>query len=584
MNNNLPQWDLSDLYPSQDSHEVKSDISLLENATKDFKNNFYHKIAQASADLLLKSIQEYEKISQISGRLMSFAYLCYAKNLSDPKNISFYQNISEKINQFMTNLVFYDIEINQISDKNLEKLLAHSTQLKSYQPFLRDVRNFRQHNLDENLEKLFLEKSTTSRSAWVRLFDETLADLKFPYDKKDLSCSEIFNLLSNKDEKIRAKAAQSIGETLKKNSKIFAFITNILAKDKSISDQWRSYQTPISSRNLSNFIEDEIVENLIATVKDNYPKISHRYYKIKAKILGKTTLANHDRNAPLSTSEKNIPWSQAVDLVLKSYGEFSPKLRQLGQKFFDNNWIDAKVTKGKDSGAFAHPTVTNVHPYLMLNYQGKVRDVMTLAHELGHGVHQYLARKQGDLMAGTPLTLAETASVFGEQLTFQNILKTADSQNDKKIIICNKIEDMINTAIRQVAFLEFEKKIHYQRKSGEISLEKICQFWLEVQQESLGDIFKFDENYKYYWSYIPHFIHSPFYVYSYAFGECLVNSLYATYKNGLCNFEEKYFKMLQAGGTLHHKELLTPFDIDISKKEFWQRGLDIISDYIDMVE
>jgi oligoendopeptidase F len=584
MNNNLPQWDLSDLYPNQYSQEIKSDISLLEKSIKDFKNKFYKKIASCSGNFLLKSIQDYEKINQISGRLISFAYLQYAKNLSESKNISFYQDISEKINQLTTNLVFYEIELNQISDENLQKLFGESEKLKFYQPFLRDVRAFRKHNLCEEIEKLFLEKSSTSRNSWIRLFDETMADLKFPYEKKQLSCAEIFDLLSDKDEKIRAKASDSIGNTLKENSKIFAFITNVLAKDKSITDNWRSYKSPISSRNLSNFIEDEVVENLLTSVKENYPKISHRYYKIKAKILGKKKLTNHDRNAPLLTSEKNIPWSKAVELVLKSYGEFSPKLRQLGQKFFDNSWIDAKVTKGKDSGAFAHPTVTNAHPYLMLNYQGKVRDVMTLAHELGHGVHQYLARKQGDLMAGTPLTLAETASVFGEQLTFQNILKTADNQQEKKIIICNKIEDMLNTAVRQVAFLEFEKKIHHERQKGEIPLEKICQFWIEVQKESLGDIFEFDENYKYYWSYIPHFIHSPFYVYSYAFGECLVNSLYATYKNGLPNFEEKYFTMLEAGGTLHHKDLLDPFNIDISKKEFWQKGLDVISGYIDMVE
>jgi oligoendopeptidase F len=333
-------------------------------------------------------------------------------------------------------------------------------------------------------------------------------------------------------------------------------------------------------------VEDEIVEILTKKVKENYKNISHRYYKIKAKILGLKKMDYFDRNAPLSKiDDEIIPFKNAKKLVLDAYQEFSPKMREIGEIFFDKNWIDAKVIKGKDSGAFSHPCVPCVHPYILMNYQGKIRDVMTLAHELGHGVHQYLAAKQGYFMSSTPLTLAETASVFGEQLTFQKILKNEKDEKKKKLIIANKVEDMINTVIRQIAFLEFEKKVHENRKNGEISLENLCNFWMEIQKESLGSAFKFDDEYKYFWLYIPHFIHSPFYVYSYAFGDCLVNSLYGIYKSGkIKNFEEKYIEMLSLGGVKHHKEMLEPFNLSIDNEEFWQSGLDVIIGYIDELE
>ncbi len=581
---NLPVWDLTDFYPNINSAEVKTDLKKAESDSKSFSKKYKNKISKLNGDDFAKAIIQYEKISEIMGQLGSFAYLNYAGDLSNPKNTSFYQNTSEKLNEISTHLVFFDLEINQLSDQKISSLLKESKSLKKYQPYLRDVRVFKKHQLSEELEKLMLEKSSSAATAWSRLFDETINNLKFPYLGKNLNSSEIFNLLGNKDEKIRREAAKIIGKILGDNSKILAYITNILAKDKSINDKWRNFSKPISSRNLSNFIEDEIVDNLTNTVKKNYKDISHRYYKIKAKILGKKKLHYSDRNAPMTTKEDIISWEEAKEIVLSSYNSFSPKLANLGKKFFDNNWIDVPVRDGKDSGAFAHPTVPSIHPYLMLNYQGKVRDVMTLAHELGHGVHQLLAGKQGNLMAGTPLTLAETASVFGEQLTFQEILRREPNKQKRKIIIAGKVEDMINTAVRQIAFLEFERKIHDERKKGEIPLETICKFWMEVQTESLGNIFEFDEEYKYYWSYIPHFIHSPFYVYSYAFGECLVNSLYGAYKKHPSGFEEKYFAMLEAGGTLHHKELLAPFGLSASDPKFWQMGLDVIISYINELE
>lgn len=581
---NLPKWDLTDFYQNIDDKNIELDFKNLKIRSAKFTKDYKGKISSLSGDDLYYAIKENEEISEYFGKISSFSYLNYASDMLDQKNTAFYQNSSDKISEISKDLVFFELEINKISETNIEKLYNESEKLKKYKPFLRDVRIFKKHQLKEDIEKILLEKKSTGSSAWNRLFDETINNMKFPYDNKELNSSEIFNLLSSKEQETRKKSAKIIGETLGKNIRLFSFITNILAKDKNINDNLRNFKRPISSRNLNNFIEDEIVDNLALVVKENYKNISHRYYKIKAKLLGLEKMHYSDRNAPLSMDENLTSWEDAKKIVFDAYNNFSPELAKIGQRFFDNNWIDVGVRNGKDSGAFAHPTIPSVHPYLLLNYQGKVRDIMTLAHELGHGIHQILSSNQGYFMSGTPLTLAETASVFGEQLTFQEILKRENDPNRKKIIIASKVEDMINTVIRQIAFLEFERKVHDERKKGEIATEKLCEFWMEVQKESLGDIFIFDNEYKYYWSYIPHFIHSPFYVYSYAFGDCLVNSLYACYKNGLENFEKKYLKMLEAGGTLHHKDLLSPFGLDASKPEFWQNGLDIISGYIDQLE
>jgi oligoendopeptidase F len=583
---NVPTWNLSDFYSSINDKKIAADLKKISVDAKKFEQNFAGKVTKLNAAQLADSIKQYEKVAELIGKISSYSYLIYAGDLSNSDNLAFYQNISEKLSEYETSLIFFTLELNKISDKILAKFFKESAALKKYQPFIRDVRAFKKHELSQELEKFSLEKSSSGRSAWVRLFDETVNNLKFTYRKKTLNSQEIFNLLSNADEKVRKDAAKAIGKTFQENIKIFAYITNVLAKEKSVEDQWRNFDKPISSRNLSNFVEDEVVDILVSKVKENYKNISHRYYKIKAKILGKKTMNHWDRNAPLSKDEnKIVSWKDAKDLVLSAYEEFDPKMKKLGEQFFEKNWIDAQVRNGKDSGAFSHSTVPSVHPYILMNYQGKVRDIMTLAHELGHGIHQCLAKKQGALMCGTPLTLAETASVFGEQLTFQKILKNEKDEKKKSLIIANKIEDMINTAVRQIAFLEFERKIHDERKNGEISLEKICAFWMEVQKESLGPIFKFDEEYKFFWSYIPHFIHSPFYVYSYAFGDCLVNSLYGVYKKGnIKNFEAKYLEMLESGGTKHHKEMLEPFGLNAKDPKFWQAGLDVIIDYIDQLE
>jgi len=587
MDEKLPNWDLSSLYSATDAPEIKADVEKARNTAKAFARCYADKIENISADELLTAITEYEKLSDLLGKLGSYAQLIYASNMTDPQSASFYQNISEELTDISTQTLFFTLAINRIDDAVLAKLLAESSALAKYQPWLRDVRALRPYQLADELEKLLHEKSITGHAAWSRLFDETLAQMKFPLDGKKLSSAEILDLLSSPDGEMRRKAAKVFGKKLGEQIHVFALITNIIAKDKAIEDNWRKFPLPISSRNVANQVEDEVVSALLDTVKRNYSNLSHRYYKFKAGWLGKEKLEYWDRNAPLpQDDDSKYSWEEAKSTVLDAYGAFSPRLQAIGKRFFDENWIDVPVRPGKSPGAFAHPTVPSAHPYLLLNYQGKTRDVMTLAHELGHGVHQVLSAKQGALMADTPLTLAETASVFGEQLVFQNILANEKNPARRRILIAGKVEDMLNTVVRQTAFCEFERVVHEQRKKGELTSEALGKIWMKVQKDSLGSAFNFSREYRNYWAYVPHFIHTPFYVYAYAFGDCLVNALYATYlkekaAGNAASFEQKYLTMLEAGGTLRHKELLAPFNIDITKPDFWQQGLDIISGYID---
>lgn len=581
----LPEWDLSDFYLSPQAPTVSKDFKQAEKLCATFKKNYSGKVIKLSGASLTKAIKDYEAIQELLGKLGSYASLLFAKNMLAPENSQFYQNTSEKITTLSSQILFFTLDINKIPEKEMKAKLKDKA-LAKYTPWLRDLRALKPYQLSDDLEKLLLEKQVSGRAAWNRLFDETIASLKFPYNGKELSEAEIFELMSHKDEKVRKAASQSIGEVFKKNASLFTLITNTLAKDKEIEDNWRGFKRPISSRNASNCIEDEVVDALISAVKKSYPQLSHRYYKLKAKWLGKKQLESWDRNAPLpGDDDTKYSWNEAKELVLSSYANFSPTLAKHGKVFFDKPWIDAAITPGKTPGAFAHPCVPSVHPYLLVNFIGKSRDVMTLAHELGHGVHQVMAAKQGTLMSDTPLTLAETASVFGEQLTFQEMLRREKNPARRKRLLASKIEDMLNTVVRQVAFCDFERRVHDARKSGELTTDQICQIWLDVQRESLGPALKLEGDYGYFWTYIPHFIHTPFYVYAYAFGDCLVNSLYAVYQGGkVKDFQKKYLTMLEAGGTLRHKELLAPFGLDASKPTFWQQGLDIISGMIDELE
>ena len=580
----LPQWNLNDLYPGRDSAELRRDLERSERDAAAFRNQYEGKLATLSGAALGGAITAYERLQDTLGRIMSYASLVYAGDMSDPEIGRFFQNMQERVNAISTVLLFFTLEINRIDDAALSDKLK-SPELAHYAPWLRDTRAFRPHQLSDDIEKLLHEKYVAGRAAWTRLFDETVAGLRFPIDGKQLSSAEALHLLSDRDPDKRKRAAKSIGEVFGRNVRLFALVTNTLAKDKEIEDRWRSFKRPISSRNLSNFVEDEVVDALISAVRGAYPTLAHRYYRLKAKWFGVDTLPYWDRNAPLPEQEDRIiPWAEAERTVLEAYHAFSPDLAAIGRRFFEKSWIDAPARPGKSPGAFAHPTVPSAHPYLLLNYLGKTRDVMTLAHELGHGVHQVLAAPQGALMADTPLTLAETASVFGEMLTFQAMLKAETDPKRRKTMLASKVEDMLNTVVRQIAFVEFERRVHDERREAELTAERICDIWLAVQRESLGPALRFDDSYRYYWSYIPHFIHSPFYVYAYAFGDCLVNSLYAVYEDAHQGFAERYLDMLRAGGTLRHRELLAPFGLDASDPGFWSKGLAIVSGFIDELE
>ena len=580
----LPTWDLTDLYPGVDSPELAADLERMDRAAKAFGERLRGRVAEQDGDALGAAIAEYEAIDEVLGRIMSFAYLVYAGDMSNPENGRFLQTMQEKVTAISTHLLFFTLEINRIEEAALETKLEVPA-LAHYAPWLRDVRAFRKHQLSDELERLLHEKSVAGRSAWVRLFDETMAALRFPIGGKEMSSAEALHCLTEPDAALRREAAECVGRVLGDNVRLFAHITNTLAKDKEIEDNWREFERPWSSRNLSNHVEDEVVDALVASVTEAYPRLSHRYYAMKAKWMGGDRLDYWDRNAPLpDDDDRIIPWQEATGLVLDAYGRFSADLAATGKRFFDNAWIDAPTRPGKSPGAFAHPTVPSAHPYLLLNYLGKTRDVMTLAHELGHGVHQVLAGDQGALMANTPLTLAETASVFGEMLTFRSLLDAESDPKRRKILLANKVEDMLNTVVRQTAFYQFEQKVHDERRNGELSAEKLAEIWMSVQGESLGPALRFDDAYGVFWSYIPHFVHSPFYVYAYAFGDCLVNSLYAVYQDAEDGFAEKYLDMLRAGGTLRHKELLAPFGLDATDPTFWQRGLAVIGGFVDELE
>jgi oligoendopeptidase F len=580
----LPSWDLADLYPSPDSAAIEADFTAAEQAAKQFAAAYAGRLGQLSGEALGAAIAEYEQIEERLGRIMSYAQLLFSGDSTDAKIGRFYQTANERVTAISTHLLFFTLELNRLDDALLEQKLA-SPAAARWRPWLRDLRVFRPHQLSDEVEKLLHEKEVTGRSAWSRLFDETVAAMRIPVGGDSLTVSAALNKLSDPDRNVREAVARAVGETFGANIRLFSLITNTLAKDKEIIDIWRHYPRPGSYRNRANMVEDEVVDALVAAVTADFPRLSHRYYTMKAKWLGLPKLQHWDRNAPLpEDDDRTIPWGDATERVLTAYHAFSPELANIGRRFFERPWIDATLRPGKASGAFAHPTVPSAHPYILLNYHGRTRDVMTLAHELGHGVHQVLAGDQGYLMSGTPLTLAETASVFGEMLTFRALLDAESDARRRRIMLAAKVEDMLNTVVRQIAFYRFETLLHDERRGGEILPERIGELWLAVQGESLGPAFEFTPDYAVFWSYIPHFIHTPFYVYAYAFGDCLVNALYATFQSGHPGFAAKYLEMLRAGGSKRHRELLAPFGLDASDPAFWKRGLDVIAGFIDELE
>src|SRR5919201_893569 len=517
----LPEWNLADLYAGLDDPQVKRDLDRGAAESLAFEQAYKGKLAALADDpaagaALAAAVKRYEALDDLLGRLTSYAGLLHAGDTVDPARAKFYADVQERVTAASTHLLFFTLELNRLDDAKLESAMQDGA-LAHYRPWIEDVRKDKPYQLEDRVEQLFHEKSVTGYSAWNRLFDETIASLRFKVAGKSLAIEPTLNLLQDPRGPMRKAAAQALAKTFAENLRTFALVTNVLAKDKEISDRWRGFADVADRRHLANRVEPEVVQALVEAVRAAYPRLSHRYYALKARWFGKKRLPHWDRNAPLpAVATRTIGWREAQATVLDAYGAFSPKMAAIAERFFKNDWIDAPVRPGKAPGAFSHPTVPSAHPYVLLNYQGRRRDVMTLAHELGHGVHQVLAAPNGALMASTPYTLAETASVFGEMLTFKKLLAKADRKQRKAMLVA-KVEDMINTVVRQIAFYTFERKVHTERRSGELTVERLNALWLEVQQESLGPAIELKSGYEIFWVYISHFVHRPFYVYAYAF-------------------------------------------------------------------
>ena len=582
----MPVWNLDDLYPGCQSAAVQGDLASARSQATALQQRWQGKLTSADGSQLAEAVRSYESLSDTLGRLGAYAGLLYAADTSNPAYAKFYGDIQEQLTQITTSLIFFELELNQIDDAALARALE-TPALAHYKPWLDDLRREKPYQLEEKLERVFHEKSITSRASWNRLFNETMTALKFEVagEKEPLALEPTLNLLLSPDETCRRAAAEALGKVFKENIRLFTLITNTLAKDKEISDRWRGFKDVADSRHLANRVEGPVVDALVEAVRGAYRDTSHRYYAMKARWLGKDRLAYWDRNAPLPDQpQRLVTWHEAQSIVLDAYAGFAPDMAKIARRFFDGAWIDAPVRDGKSPGAFSHPTVPSSHPYILMNYQGKPRDVMTLAHELGHGVHQVLAAPLGPLLAPTPLTLAETASVFGEMLTFRALLDATTDPKERKALLAQKTEDMINTVVRQIAFYTFERHVHEERRAGELTSDRLGEIWMQVQGDSLGPAIDLSEGYENFWCYVPHFVHSPFYVYAYAFGDCLVNSLFGLYREAHPGFVAKYFAMLEAGGSKHHSELLAPFGLDASQRAFWQKGLSVISGMIDELE
>lgn len=584
----MPEWDLSDLYIAMDAAEVARDLGSAATEARRMKDAYQGKLAALASDAkkLAEALTAYEELSDLMGKLGSYAGLLYAANQTEPARAKFYGDISENLTRISTDLIFFELELNQIDEAKLASVLDEAP-MKRFKPWVEDLRKEKPYQLDERIEQLFTEKAQTGRAALNRLFSETMSSLRFPVEgePEPLALEATLNLLSDPAEPRRRKASEAMAKVFQANIRLFTLITNTLAKDKEISDRWRGFKDVADSRHLANRVDGPVVDALVESVRDAYPRLSHRYYAMKAKWLGMARLSHWDRNAPLPDKPERIfTWAEAEKIVLDAYGAFAPDMASLAQEFFDKRWIDAPLREGKAQGAFSAATVPSVHPYVLMNYQGKPRDVMTLAHELGHGVHQMLARAQGPLLAPTPLTLAETASVFGEMLTFRALLSQTKDPRERKAMIAGKVEDMLNTVVRQIAFYCFERKVHEGRRTGELTADQLNSMWIEIQRESFGSAIELKPGYEVFWTYIPHFINSPFYVYAYAFGDCLVNSLYGLYEEAHPGFVGKYFDLLKAGGSKEYNELLAPFGLDAKDPGFWSKGLKVIERMIDELE
>ena len=584
INYNLPVWDLTEIYTDIKDPKIKTDLKKIRDTSNKFVKKWKGRIKNLNPSDFLSCIEKYQKICESLHKIGTHSSLIFATNMEDAEISRYNSSVSDEFTEIFSSLIFFTLELSKVNDVKIQNWM-NDKNCSKWEPYLKILRKRNPYLLDPLVEEMLIEKSATGRSAWVRLFDETSASLRFPFKQGELSEAEILNLLSDPDPNNRKLAGKSLSNILEKNKRVFGMILNVISRDRFIEDNKRGFKNIVSSRNLDNDVEDEVVDALVHTVDKAMPKLTHRYYKWKANEFGKNKLDWWDRNAPLpETSDKSIEWNDAKDIILESFASFHPKISNIAELFFKNGWIDASVRKGKASGAFAHPSVPSLHPYILVNYQGKIRDVMTLAHELGHGVHQILAAKNGLLMAETPLTLAETASVFGEMLVFRKLLDESPI-DQKKQLLASKVEDMLNTVARQIGFHQFEVKFHEARIKSELTPDEISDIWMETQSYAVGPSINLNSDYRVLWGYIPHFVHTPFYVYAYAFGDSLVNALWHSYQvSDKEDFSKKYIQLLSAGGTKSHNELLKPFQLSAYESSFWDRGVSMITGLMDELE
>ena len=589
MPDSSPIWDLTDLYADIGDSAIISDIAWCRAGAEELSAAWTGRLHEADGTTLAGVIATYEEILERLGKAGSHAQLLFAANTTDSDIARHSQSIREAGAEIGSRLLFVELEIAAMSQDLMDGLLQ-VPDLAHWQPWLRRVRAMAPYQLSPDMERMLAERAPTGRGAWVRLFDETAAAMRFPFRGADVTEAEILNSLSSTDADERREAGASLSMVLKEHEKLLSLVTNTLVKDKEVEDRWRGFSRPVASRNLDNDVDDEVVDALVSAVDSRNADLAHRYYALKAGWMGGDSLDWWDRNAPLPDDDDRLfSWDEAQQLVLDAFAGFDPQMADLATPFFERGWIDAAPRAGKSSGAFSHPVTPSTHPYILMNFSGKSRDVMTLAHEMGHGIHQRLAADQGYLMSDTPLTLAETASVFAEMLAFRRLVDGTEDPAVRRRLLAGKVEDMLNTVVRQIAFHNFETRIHDARRQGELTSEEISDIWMDTQRAALGPAVQTGDDYRPIWGYIPHFVHTPFYVYAYAFGDCLVNALWQNYQASLKQgdgdaFVKKYRDLLKAGGTERYDVALARFGLDPRDPAFWSMGLDMISGMIDELE
>lgn len=575
------RWDLTDLYP--DIASLDADLERARAETDAFSEAYRGRVGELTAAELAEALRRFEDLQEILGRCYTYVYLDWATATNDESRGAQMQHVREVYTSIAQELIFFELEWARADDEHAERVLA-TEELKPYRHYLELERLNRDYLLSEPEERILAETSITGSAAWNRFFDETMGAARFTLDDKELAQQEVLSKLHEPDRDLRRRAAESVTAGLVEHQRILTYVFNTLLAEKASIDRIRGFESWLKSRNIANEVEDETVEALIEAVTSRYDLVE-RFYRLKADLLGLDELMDYDRYAPIGEVDRTYSWEEAREMVLTSYTEFHPRMGEISSLFFSRNWIDAPAVPGKQGGAFSHGAVPSVHPYVLMNYTGKIRDVQTLAHELGHGVHQYLSRKQGVLQSSTPLTTAETASVFGEMLVFQRMMKQEDDERNQLAMLVGKIDDTMATVFRQISMNRFEDRIHHARRDGgEIPADQFSAFWMETQREMFGDSVTLGEHYRHWWSYIPHFLHTPGYVYAYAFGELLVLALYARYQQEGEAFADRYLGLLEAGGSDWPHVLVSKLGVDLTDTDFWKEGLDEIEKLIERAE